>query len=115
MGAHVDLSSYRLGTVLVDPPRAGLGVEVASCLTGFERIVYISCNPETLRKDLQVLCKTHEIKRIAAFDQFPYTEHLEAGVLLVRKLDAVDANDAEQTIVPTSFGAAAFWKRFFLY
>merc|ERR1712217_153613 len=32
--AHVDLSSYRLGTVLVDPPRAGLGAEVSSCLTG---------------------------------------------------------------------------------
>merc|ERR1712176_803135 len=85
--SHIDLSSYNLGTVLVDPPRAGLGPAVSECLARYERIVYISCNPETLHKDLQVFCKTHDVKRVAAFDQFPYTEHLEAGVLLVRRSD----------------------------
>merc|ERR1712014_407115 len=87
---HIDLSSYDLRTVLVDPPRAGLGPEVAKLLSSrFERIVYISCNPESLRDDLHELCKTHDIRRLAAFDQFAYTSHLEMGVLLVRRIEQV--------------------------
>jgi len=82
---HLDLKSYKLNTVLVDPPRAGLGPDVIHFVAGFQRIIYISCNPETLCKDLQALLSTHELRRCAAFDQFPYTEHLEAGVLLVRR------------------------------
>lgn len=85
--AHVDLESYSLRTVLVDPPRAGLGPQVASCLAKYPRIVYISCNPETARTDLAVLGLTHCIRRFAAFDQFPYTHHLEMGMLLVRRED----------------------------
>merc|ERR1719183_1284149 len=85
---HVDLSEYSFSTVLVDPPRAGLGKEVATFLTRFQRIVYISCNPVTLREDLEVLCRTHQMLRLAAFDQFPYTDHLEMGVLLEQKTTA---------------------------
>mmetsp|Transcript_29658 Transcript_29658/g.84834 ORF Transcript_29658/g.84834 Transcript_29658/m.84834 type:complete len:495 (+) Transcript_29658:43-1527(+) len=84
---HVDLKSFDFKTVLVDPPRAGLGPEVAASLARFPRIVYISCNPETLRNDLDVLCKTHDIRRLAAFDQFPYTDHLEMGILLVLRTE----------------------------
>lgn len=79
---HLDLESYRLQTVLVDPPRAGLGSEVASFVARFPRIVYMSCNPETFCEDLQTLLKTHSMVRVAAFDQFPYTDHLELGALL---------------------------------
>jgi len=82
--AGIDLGQYEFNTVLVDPPRAGLGSEVATFLARFQRIVYVSCNPETLCDDLATLCETHTIRRIAAFDQFPYTDHMEAGVLLVR-------------------------------
>lgn len=84
--AHVDLMSYKLRTVLVDPPRAGLGPQVAAYLARYSRIVYISCSPETARKDLEVLGKTHRICRFAAFDQFPYTRHLEMGMLLVHRI-----------------------------
>eukprot|EP00929_Paragymnodinium_shiwhaense_P009013 TRINITY_DN113019_c0_g1_i1.p1 TRINITY_DN113019_c0_g1~~TRINITY_DN113019_c0_g1_i1.p1 ORF type:complete len:552 (-),score=100.19 TRINITY_DN113019_c0_g1_i1:379-2034(-) len=84
---HIDLPSYQLNTVLVDPPRAGLGKEVSHFLTRFQRIVYISCNPTTLLDDLAILRKTHAIKRLAVFDQFPYTDHLEMGLLLVRRAD----------------------------
>jgi len=83
--AHIDLAEYDLQTVLVDPPRAGLGSEVSSFIARFQRIVYISCNPETARADMEVLGETHEIHRLAAFDQFPYTDHLEMGMLLVRR------------------------------
>ena len=51
----------------------------------YERIMYISCNPETLKENLDILCETHKITRFALFDQFPYTHHMEAGVLLERK------------------------------
>jgi len=83
---HIDLDSYDLRTVLVDPPRAGLGPQVSALLSSrFQRIVYISCNPDSLRDDLHELCRTHDIKRLAAFDQFAYTDHLEIGVLFVRR------------------------------
>jgi len=85
--AHVDLADLQLRTVLVDPPRAGLGAEVSCSLSRFSRIVYISCNPSTLHADLETLGKTHQVRRVAVFDQFPYTEHLEMGVLLVRSTE----------------------------
>jgi len=82
---HVDLGAFDFRTVLVDPPRAGLGPQVSAFLARFPRIVYISCNPETLRDDLAVLSRTHDIVRLAAFDQFPYVGHLEMGILLVAR------------------------------
>jgi len=58
----------------------------ATCelLSRFERIVYMSCSPETLARDVAKLRATHTVTRTAAFDQFPYTHHLESGVYLVR-------------------------------
>lgn len=79
------LHEYAFTTVLVDPPRAGL--DDASCqrLSGYPRIVYISCNPETLASNLERLTATHRITRFALFDQFPWTHHCECGVLLERR------------------------------
>ena len=51
----------------------------------FDRILYISCNPTTLRANLEILNRTHGVVRCALFDQFPYTDHIEAGVLLERR------------------------------
>ena len=75
----------RLRTLLVDPPRAGMDATCRRLAATFDKIVYVSCNPETLARDLAELCLTHAITRVAAFDQFPYTPHLEAGVLLERR------------------------------
>ena len=83
--AHVELPTMQLNTVLVDPPRAGLGAQVSTFLARFERILYISCNPETMVEDVARLRGTHELKRFACFDQFAYTPHLECGALLVRR------------------------------
>lgn len=82
---HVDLTKYNFQTVLVDPPRAGLGPEVAEFLSRYKRIVYVSCNPKTLRQDMDILRESHDIQRMAVFDQFPYTHHAEMGVLLVQR------------------------------
>ncbi len=83
--SEMALDDYAFSTVLVDPPRAGL--DEASCrqLSEYERIVYISCNPETLAENLETLTRTHEMRRFALFDQFPWTHHCECGVLLVRR------------------------------
>lgn len=74
----------RLQTILVDPPRAGLDDFTIQLLAEFDRIVYVSCNPETLHANLRQLASSHEVVRFAAFDQFPYTHHIECGVLLQR-------------------------------
>jgi tRNA (uracil-5-)-methyltransferase len=83
--ADMALADHDFSTVLVDPPRAGL--DEASCrqLSEYPRIVYISCNPDTLERNLETLCRTHEVKRFALFDQFPWTPHCECGVLLERR------------------------------
>jgi tRNA (uracil-5-)-methyltransferase len=51
----------------------------------YDNIVYISCNPETLAQNLELLSETHDVAQSALFDQFPFTHHIEAGVLLTRK------------------------------
>lgn len=78
----VDLDSYNFSTIFVDPPRAGLDDTTRELVKDFNQIVYISCNPETLYRDLKELLKTHKITKSALFDQFSYTEHIESGVIL---------------------------------
>jgi tRNA (uracil-5-)-methyltransferase len=81
----LDLSVLKLNTVLVDPPRAGLDPAAVQLVSRFDDIIYISCNPETLRANLAELDHSHRIERFAVFDQFPYTHHLECGVWLRRR------------------------------
>jgi tRNA (uracil-5-)-methyltransferase len=105
------LSALDLRTALVDPPRAGLDGLTRGILLDrrFRRVVYVSCNPVTLKRDLALLTRgrscdgggggggagaeeeaaaapaqPYRIERFAVFDQFPYTEHLECGAYLVR-------------------------------
>ncbi|MCL1076238.1 tRNA (uridine(54)-C5)-methyltransferase TrmA [Shewanella dokdonensis] len=82
--AGIDLSSYHCNTIFVDPPRAGLDQQTVGMVQGYDNILYISCNPETLKNNLEPLCQSHRISRFALFDQFPYTDHIETGVLLER-------------------------------
>ena len=80
-----DIDGYDFKTILVDPPRAGLDSDSTQLACSIEQIIYISCNPETLARDLDRLTRTHEITRWAIFDQFPYTHHVECGVILDRR------------------------------
>lgn len=82
---HILLDDYDFKTVLVDPPRAGMDDASTRMVQQYDRIVYISCNPDTLKQNLDILGETHQITRFALFDQFPYTHHTEAGILLERK------------------------------
>jgi tRNA (uracil-5-)-methyltransferase len=80
--ADIDLANYSFSTVFVDPPRAGLDEHTCNLVNGFDHILYISCNPQTLKRDLGTLLSRHQIAAFALFDQFPYTEHAECGVYL---------------------------------
>ena len=74
--------------VVLDPPRAGLGVEGAAALArvGAERVVYVSCDPVTLARDLAVLTRTaYRIESVQMVDLFPQTFHLETVVFLIRR------------------------------
>jgi len=84
----VALERYLFSTLFVDPPRSGLDEATVQLARGFERILYISCNPATLRDNVAALHDTHEIAAAAVFDQFPYTHHLESGLLLRRRPSA---------------------------
>jgi tRNA (uracil-5-)-methyltransferase len=79
---HLALDSYNFSTVFVDPPRAGIDSATLEFMQRFANILYISCNPFTLKQNLQQLTNSHQVVKMALFDQFPYTEHRECGVLL---------------------------------
>jgi 23S rRNA (uracil1939-C5)-methyltransferase len=73
--------------VFMDPPRSGSSRKFISSLLRLkpQRIVYISCNPETLARDLGFITKGgYEVKRITPVDMFPFTNHIETVVLLTR-------------------------------
>ncbi|MCK4806650.1 MAG: class I SAM-dependent RNA methyltransferase, partial [Candidatus Aegiribacteria sp.] len=75
-------------TVIVDPPRAGLGIRVSRLLRRAisEKIVYVSCNPFSLARDLKVLCEGNwAVAGIQPVDMFPQTDHVETVVNLKRK------------------------------
>ena len=81
---HIDLQGYDFGTVFVDPPRAGIDEKSCEFVSRFEHIIYISCNPQTLYRDIKRLGSTHKVTQMALFDQFPYTHHAEMGAKLVK-------------------------------
>ncbi|MCS6958610.1 MAG: 23S rRNA (uracil(1939)-C(5))-methyltransferase RlmD [Pseudanabaenaceae cyanobacterium SKYGB_i_bin29] len=74
--------------LLLDPPRKGCEPEVIQFIeeSRIERIIYISCNPATLARDLQLLCSSgsYSLEKIQPIDFFPQTAHVETMVLLVR-------------------------------
>ena len=75
----------RADVVVVDPPRKGCGEELLETMTAMapEKIVYVSCDPATLARDLKYLCaRGYELKKVRAFDQFPQTVHVETVVLM---------------------------------
>ena len=75
----------RADVVVVDPPRKGCGEELLETMTAMapEKIVYVSCDPATLARDLKYLCaRGYELKKVRAFDQFLQTVHVETVVLL---------------------------------
>lgn len=77
----------KLDMIIVDPPRRGLDKITLEYLmnSNSKDIIYVSCDPVTLGRDLQVLTKKYDIKEVNAFDMFPYTYHVETIALLSLK------------------------------
>ena len=78
--------------VIMDPPRAGASLDFLKCLVSLspEKIIYISCNPETQSRDFSYLTrKGYKVKKIQPVDMFPHTEHVETVALLVRTVLAI--------------------------
>ncbi|MBR3161554.1 MAG: class I SAM-dependent RNA methyltransferase, partial [Bacilli bacterium] len=74
-------------TVIVDPPRAGLSKKTRDILLdiGSNKIIYVSCNPMTLIRDIKYLDNKYDFKEITLFDMFPNTYHVESLMVLERK------------------------------
>jgi 23S rRNA (uracil1939-C5)-methyltransferase len=75
--------------VVLDPPRTGLSPSMPAHLAGAERIVYVSCDPATLARDLQLL-RGHRVVRVTPVDLMPQTFHVEAVAVLERRLLSAD-------------------------
>ena len=81
----IDLCAFNLSTVFIDPPRSGLDTLILEGLNRFKQIIYVSCEFESLKKDVEYLSETHKIEAAGFFDQFPYTDHIESAVVLKNK------------------------------
>ncbi len=78
---------YKYDAVVVDPPRAGLKTEVIDAIvkTRPQRIVYVSCNPATLARDLKVFTESkYKVQEVQPLDMFPRTSHVETVVRIYR-------------------------------
>ena len=81
-----NLSKY--DTVIVDPPRAGLHPKLIRKILRDkpQSIVYVSCNPKTLRENLEALSEGYEVEEVVGLDMFPHTPHVETVVKLKLKV-----------------------------
>lgn len=77
-------SAFEFNIVLCDPPRAGLDAVTIKLIKSYKFIIYISCGPAALERDLKILKDSHKVVRMGVFDQFAYTKHIETGVLLMQ-------------------------------
>ena len=84
----LEKSGKTFDVVFTDPPRAGCSKKFLNslCNSGVKKVVYISCNPETLARDLRFLIKNgYSVDKLIPFDMFPQTSHIESIVRLSKK------------------------------
>ena len=79
----------RPDVIITDPPRAGMHEDVVNVILNAEpkRIVYVSCNPATQARDLQLLDSKYKVEKIQPVDMFPHTQHVENVVLLKSRIE----------------------------
>lgn len=83
----IKMRKIKADVVFVDPPRKGCDKTALETLLEIspKKIVYVSCNPATLGRDLKILEEKYEIKKLAICDMFPWTSHIESVVALQLK------------------------------
>ena len=72
--------------IITDPPRAGMHTRVVEQILRIapDRIVYVSCNPATQARDVEILGRSYSVDKIQPVDMFPHTPHVECVVLMSR-------------------------------
>ena len=87
-GKKLKQLKFNPNIIIVDPPRSGLNKETINNILKFDskEIIYISCDPMTFVRDLNILNKYYDIKEITPFDMFPNTYHIENIAYLVKKV-----------------------------
>ncbi len=85
--SNVGKIQEKLNAILIDPPRSGLNKEALETITNRlpKTICYVSCDPLTLARDLKILLKNYNIKKLYMLDMFTYTYHCESIVVLEKK------------------------------
>jgi 23S rRNA (uracil1939-C5)-methyltransferase len=80
------LSGKRTDVIVVDPPRSGLSREALDVVRRgrARKLVYVSCNPSTLARDLKALIRDYAVQHIVPFDFFPQTSHFEVLAVMER-------------------------------
>ncbi len=83
-----------IDVLVVDPPRSGLDDAMLDCIlrSKIKNIIYVSCNPATLGKNLAVLSSRYNVDKIQPIDIFPHTPHVETVVQLLRKTPSTHIN-----------------------
>eukprot|EP00929_Paragymnodinium_shiwhaense_P010103 TRINITY_DN11459_c0_g1_i2.p1 TRINITY_DN11459_c0_g1~~TRINITY_DN11459_c0_g1_i2.p1 ORF type:complete len:707 (-),score=136.08 TRINITY_DN11459_c0_g1_i2:30-2150(-) len=84
-GSDGSVKRLSFGCTIVDPPRAGLDATTLEAIAGYDHVLYISCNPLALRKDMESLLATHEVVRWVLLDHFPFTAHVETAAYFRRR------------------------------
>jgi len=81
------LSDIKFSTVFADPPRKGIDEKFVEALLQVKpkKIIYVSCEPETLARDIKLLSSAYQIEQVQPVDMFPMTFHVETVALLTRK------------------------------
>lgn len=80
------LLDQRVDTVVMDPPRSGVDKKALDAILQInpQQIIYVSCNPVTLARDLRLLSEKYSVKEVTPFDMFPQTAHVECVVKLLK-------------------------------
>ena len=83
----IEKDNIKPNTVFVDPPRKGLDKKTIRILQELKpsKIIYISCNPATLARDIALLEENYNIEEVQPVDMFPYTSHVECVAVLQLK------------------------------
>ena len=84
---YLSKNNIHIDTVIMDPPRAGSDMKFMNSMVKLrpDKVVYISCNPLSLKDNLKYLTKFYNIKKILPVDLFPFTDHIETIVSMKRK------------------------------
>lgn len=81
------LETQNISHIIFDPPRSGIDNSILECVKklNIENIIYLSCNPSTLARDLKILSDKYEVINVQPYDMFPQTYHIETLVFLKLK------------------------------